>query len=101
MKKNLLCILFAVLLCLALCGCGSYRTDHGTVNGDMDLLPDVTPMVSPDTNDGVVTDRDGIIGNGQGSDSADNGNDGASPSPDQDNGMTTMPTTAPSASPNP
>ena len=108
MKKKFLCIIFALLLCAVLCACGNNRTDHGMMDGDMDLLPDVTPIVSPDADDGIVDDEDGIIGNGDGHDHGENGGQTAvSPSPDAGNGTSgngtsgTMPTTAPSESPNP
>lgn len=101
MKKNL-CLIFALLLCLALSACGMDRSD-GRPGSGTDLLPDVTPMVSPDLNDGRVQDGDGIIGNGEGGAGAT-----ASPipsatgAPGQTNPMpTTAPTNAPSTSPNP
>ena len=111
MKKNL-CLIFALLLCLSLCACGMDRSSDRPGSG-MDILPDVTPMVSPDLNDGRVQDQDGIIGNGEGGAGAT-----ASPMPSAapNQGQTgsgqgqtgsgqgqtgSMPTTAPSTSPNP
>ena len=106
MKTKVLCILFAVLLCVALVGCGSNQMDNGGHRDDMNILPDVSPMISPDPADGVVNDQDGVIGNGQhGADSDNNdsetGTAVVSPSPANDAGSSAMPTTAPSASPNP
>lgn len=93
MKNRILCILFAVLLCAALCGCGMDRTGNRPGTDNMDILPDVTPMISPDASDGVVTDQDGVIGNGH-ADGADQNNDGYG------NG-TTAASPAPSTSPSP
>ena len=64
MKKKLFCMILALVLCAALCACGTMREDRGTQNNDMDILPDVSPMISPDVDDGIVTDGDGTIGNG-------------------------------------
>ena len=91
MKKKILCVLFAVLLCASVCACGSERTDRGNQSGDMDILPDVSPMLSPDRQDGVVTDGDGFIGNG-GQTGADQT---VSPSPTA--GLNPMPSASPSA----
>ena len=101
--KKILCLFLAIAVCAALCGCGNDRTDHGLMDGDMDLLPDVSPMISPDREDGQVQDQDGIIGNGDGHSSVNGGiQNEVSPSPNPDGGKTSpMPTTAPSASPNP
>lgn len=101
MKKNL-CLIFALLLCLSLCACGMDRSDNRPGSG-MDILPDVTPMVSPDLNDGRVQDGDGIIGNGEGGAGATASPiPSATPIPGESSSMpTTAPTTAPSASPNP
>lgn len=101
MKKNL-CLIFALLLCLALCACGMDRSE-GRPGSGMDILPDVTPMVSPDLNDGSVQDGDGIIGNGEGGAGATaSPMPSATTTPGQNSPMpTTAPTTAPSASPNP
>ena len=101
MKKNF-CLIFALLLCLALCACGMDRSD-GRPGSGMDILPDVTPMASPDLNDGSVQDGDGIIGNGEGGAGATaSPMPSATTTPGQNSPMpTTAPTTAPSASPNP
>ena len=88
MKKKLFCLLFALLLAFSAAGCGM---DHGNT----DLMPDSSPMISPDTNDGTVRDQDGIIGNG------DRGGVSPSPSASPAPSASPMPTTAPSASPKP
>lgn len=77
MRNKIICILFAAVLCMILCGCGMDQTGNRPGTNDMDILPDVTPMISPDTQDGVVNDHDGIIGNSHtdGADHDDNGND--------------------------
>ncbi len=94
MKKKLFCLLFALLLVLVSAGCGMDRSGArpGT---DTEILPDSTPMVSPDMNDGVVRDQDGIIGNG------DMGSHNPSPSASPVPSASPMPTTAPSTSPKP
>ena len=84
MKKKILCIVLALLLCASFCACGSMRSDHGTTSGDRDILPEASPMISPDRQDGVVTDGDGFIGNG---------GESSSPVPD--------PSASPSSSPIP
>lgn len=85
MKKKILCVMFALLLCASLCACGSMRADRGSQTSDLDILPGTTPMISPDRQDGMVTDGDGIIGNG--------GESSASPMP--------VPSTNPGSSPSP
>ena len=55
MNKRLISGILAAVLCLALSGCGSYRAD-----GDM-VISTVPPVLTPDTDDGVVEDRDGLI----------------------------------------
>ncbi len=101
MKKNLT-LIFALILCLSLCACGMDRSD-GRPGSGMDILPDVTPMVSPDLNDGSVQDGDGIIGNGEGGAGATaSPMPSATTTPGQNSPMpTTAPTTAPSTSPKP
>ena len=66
MKKKIICLACALLLCLSCCACGQDRTDGRDNSGRTDLLPETSPMVSPDWNDGVVRDQDGVIGNGDG-----------------------------------
>ena len=55
MNKRMIGGILAAVLCLALSGCGSYRTDEDTVIASM------PPVLTPDADDGVVTDRDGVI----------------------------------------
>lgn len=99
MKNRIIALVFAALLCAALCGCGMDRTGNrpGT---DTDVLPDVTPLISPDVEDGVVTDQDGIIGNGHGNgaDAGDINNAVQSPSPSPDGGKGTA--ASPTSDPN-
>ena len=103
MKNRILCILIAALMCIALVGCGSSRAMDDGRRNDTGILPEVSPMISQDPEDGIVDDQDGIIGNGdEDSETGKTGNGSSttvSPSPSAEAG--TMPTTAPSASPNP
>ena len=122
MRNKIICILFAAFLCMILCGCGMDQTGNRPGTNDMDILPDVTPMITPETQDGVVNDHDGIIGNNHtgGADHDDNNdgtangstngtaNGGATGTPNgSTNGGTnggtngTMPTTAPGTKQNP
>ena len=94
MKKKLFCLLFALLLGVTAAGCGMDRAD-GRPNGSVELLPEASPIVTPDMSDGEVRDQDGIIGNGE--QSVVSPSPSASPAPSN----TPKPTTAPSASPNP
>lgn len=104
MKHKILCLLLAALLCLALCGCGSYGTQDGRRPGEMEILPDTSPLIDPDMDDGVVHDHDGIIedhdtGNGHSGDP--DSMTSPSPMPGESTAPTTSPTTAPSSSPRP
>jgi hypothetical protein len=105
MKNRIICILFAVLLCAALCACGGGRMDNDNRTDDMDILPEGSPMVSPDPADGYVNDHDGIIGNGgtdRGSETGDGGMIPVSPSPSAESGPSQpMPSASPSNSPKP
>ena len=103
MKKRFFCILLVVLLCAALCACGSDRMYDNNRKDDMDILPDTSPMLSPDPNDGKVTDQDGIIGNGHSGGTGNRtGGVTVSPSPSTDVGMNSpKPSASPSASPKP
>ncbi len=100
MKTKSICILLVLLFCLSLCACGMDKAGNTRPSSGMDILPETSPMISPDRSDGVVTDKDGVIGN------ADAGVPGASPTPAASPSPSpsqsgTMPTTAPSASPKP
>lgn len=55
MNKRIISGILTAILCTALSGCGSYQTDE-----DM-ILPSMPPVLTPDSDDGVVTDRDGFI----------------------------------------
>ena len=55
-------------LCLVLCGCGDSRVRQDGIEVEPDsmvtpspMLPEVSPMVTPDVNDGIVKDTDGEI----------------------------------------
>lgn len=69
MKKTISCVIVAAMLTLILCGCGSFKASgnstgmgNGTgTNGGTENTPAVSPMFTPDVNDGIVNDRDGII----------------------------------------
>ncbi len=63
MKKLILLALALVLSCLVLCGCGGLRgeTPMQTQMPTMDLMPEISPVLTPDMDDGLVTDRDGLI----------------------------------------
>ncbi len=91
MKRSILLVCVFALLCAVLCGCGDYRNDNlpmETPGATMELMPDTSPMVSMDPEDGVVRDGDGVI------EDRDTGKPASAVSP--------KPTTdiAPSASPN-
>ena len=67
-KKTLVLALAAASLCLALCGCGDYRVEPGNnmkepdiVSTPSPMLPEISPMITPDVNDGIVKDTDGEI----------------------------------------
>ena len=92
MKKKIMIVFLALLLCLSFCACGMARDNDLRPGNGTEILPDVSPLPSMDVSDGHVQDGDGIIGNGEGG--ADTT---ASPMPS----VSPMPTTAPSASPNP
>ena len=68
MKKTLVLALAAASLCLALCGCGDYRVEPDNsvkepdiVSTPSPMLPEISPMITPDVNDGIVKDTDGEI----------------------------------------
>lgn len=68
MKKTLALALAAVSLSLALCGCGDYRTEPDNAGREPEIvatpspvLPEISPMITPDVNDGIVKDKDGEI----------------------------------------
>lgn len=70
MKKTIVYILVAAILTASLCACGSSGTldDPGYNSTDRPgAVPSSVPDMTPDVNDGIVNDRDGMI------DSGDNG----------------------------
>ena len=80
MKKLIAYAMTAAMLCTLLCGCGSDQYGNGGAytgtpsvapQQDTTSVPTVSPMITPDVEDGIVNDRDGIIGdnNGTGSES--------------------------------
>ena len=64
MKKSIINIAFTLALSALLCGCGADRTVDGTV-GDAAVSASpvptvtVTPMVTPNVDNGIVGDKDG------------------------------------------
>lgn len=68
MKRTVSCLLIAACCCLMLCGCGAgdERLDEMVVGTPIipETSPIVTPMPTPDVEDGVVKDGDGLIEDG-------------------------------------
>ena len=59
MKRRILALILALLLCFTLCACGSYRSndytkENGTARDDMDR--------TPDAEDGFIEDDNGSDG---------------------------------------
>ena len=61
MKKLTATLLAVVLLCSLLAGCGNRNMEDGTVAGPSGS-PIISPSMTPDLEDGIVDDRDGLIG---------------------------------------
>lgn len=62
MKKSFAYLAAILLLLLCLSGCGNSNMDNTIgVSPVPTAMPSASPYVSPDVNDGVVNDRDGII----------------------------------------
>lgn len=66
MKKSIINIAFALALSALLCGCGADRTVDGTAGdaaASASPMPAVTatPMVTPNVDNGIVEDKDGVI----------------------------------------
>jgi len=69
MKKTIVCILFAACVCLNLCACGGMDTgrDNAVVDrpaapqATTEVMPEILPVPTPDVDDGVVKDDDGVI----------------------------------------
>lgn len=62
MKKSFAYLVAILLLLLCLSGCGNSNMDNTIgVSPVPTAMPSASPYVSPDVDDGVVNDRDGII----------------------------------------
>ena len=61
MKKLFVIIMATAMLSAALSGCGSNVEDDNKMEIIPDTIPSVSPYVSPDMEDGVVKDEDGLI----------------------------------------
>ncbi len=63
MKRAIILVCVLATICAALCGCGSLRDDRPTQApaATSDLVPEISPMLTPDMNDGIVKDEDGMI----------------------------------------
>lgn len=66
MKKAIIHIVLVLALAFSLCGCGNAKDKNNLVdNAVPTALPSptvtVTPMITPDVDNGVVTDGDGVI----------------------------------------
>lgn len=62
MRKSFAYLAAILLLLLCLTGCGNSDMDNTIgVSPVPTAMPSASPYVSPDVNDGVVNDRDGII----------------------------------------
>ena len=63
MKRAIIFVCVLTMICTALCGCGDMRGDQPvqTPVATMDLVPETSPVLTPDVNDGIVKDQDGVI----------------------------------------
>ena len=65
MKRSFSYVMIAAMLCLTLCGCGNQNSGRDDMVFGTPLIPEtspvVSPMVTPDTEDGIVEDEDGLI----------------------------------------
>ncbi len=66
MKKAIIHIALVLALAFSLCGCGNAKDKNDLVDNTVPTaLPSptvtVTPMITPDVDNGVVTDGDGVI----------------------------------------
>ena len=63
MKKVMILVCVLALARSALCGCGSIRDNEPmqTPAATMGMIPEISPVITPDMNDGVVKDQDGLI----------------------------------------
>lgn len=72
MKKTISLVL-AVLMIAALCSaCGEMRGEPAVPHSSMEPMPEISPILSPDPEDGYVEDNDGQI---------EDGRESASPAP--------------------
>lgn len=99
MRKSLALIMSLLLLSFMLCGCGcdNGKTVEDKITEMPAASPDMSPIPSPDTDNGIVNDGDGYIeDNEQGKDNKGSASDKKS---DIEEDITLSP--APSASPMP
>lgn len=65
MKKSFAYVMIAAMLCLALCGCGNQNSGRDDMAVGTPAVPEMTPLITPmptpDVEDGIVEDRDGMI----------------------------------------
>lgn len=65
MKKSFSYVMIAAMLCLALCGCGNQNSGRDDMVVGTPVVPEMTPLVTPmptpDVEDGIVEDKDGMI----------------------------------------
>lgn len=62
MKKAIISICAVLTLAFTLCGCGAAKdTDNVLPTATPVPTVTVTPMITPDIDNGVVTDEDGVI----------------------------------------
>ena len=65
MKKSIAIVCAFALICAVLCGCGEMRADgkpaYESPAPAVTVTPEITPMPTPDVNDGIVKDKDGVI----------------------------------------
>lgn len=91
MRKTIVYTLCAAMLCAILCGCGNQSQGRDDPAVGTPVIPNATPMVSPmltpDPQDGYVDDQDGIMEEDETQDdqatngTANNGKAVVSPSP--------------------
>lgn len=100
MKKRIACIIMAVMVMALLCACGSNRITNDAYTYP-NTVPTVTPIITPDVNDGIVNDRDGIIGDNDRSNGYTGNYDNATGNGTLDENYTTpTPNTGVTTSPN-
>ena len=65
MKRRIVYSLCAAMLCAVLCGCGNQGRGQDDMVVGTPIVPEttplVTPMITPDPEDGYVEDEDGFI----------------------------------------